>query len=895
MQAHRAVTADNSTTGLRRHPLDAFFRPGSIAVIGVTETAHAVGRTVLENLSSFPGPIYPVNPRHATALGQTCYPSIAEVPGRPDLAVIVTPAVTVPGIVAECAAAGVPAAIVISAGFQEAGPRGLRMEREIAAARGNMRIVGPNCLGIMAPHARLNASFAAGMAQPGKIAFLSQSGALCTAILDWSLREMVGFSAFVSTGSMLDVGWGDLIGYLGDDPHTHAILLYMESIGDARSFLSAAREVALEKPIIVLKAGRTAQAAQAAASHTGALTGQDAVLDAAFRRCGVLRVDRIGELFHMAGTLARQPRPAGPRLAIVTNAGSAAVLATDCLIAEGGEMADLSAATIAALDAKLPAYWSRRNPIDLLGDATPELFSEALKLAAADPGADGVLVTFAPQGVSAPNEVAERVASHAATLRKPLLASFMGGAGVQGADAILNAAGVPTFSYPDSAARAFVAMWRYSDNLRALYETPELAETGVDRCLMEALLTHARESGRTLLTEIESKWLLAAYGIDIARAEAASTEDEAVSIAAVMGCPAVLKLNSETIAHKGDVGGVELNLSGEAAVREAWRRIALRVPPKDFQGVSVQRMEPVSGGFELILGASADPQFGPVLLFGAGGQLVEIFRDSALGLPPLNSTLARRLMERTRIYKALGGVRGRPAVDRAALERTLVRFSQLVAENPRIKEIDINPLLASAGRIVALDARVVLHGWDVADGDLPRTAIRPYPSNYVEEVTLRGGARITLRPIRPEDEPAMVRFHENLSDRSVHFRYFHHIALSERVSHQRLARACFIDYNTQMALVAETADREIAGVGRLTRTAAAGKAEFALIVADAWQELGIGAALLGSLIAIGRQEGVGRIYGSVLAENRPMLDVCARLGFEFGFPEDGVIEASLGK
>jgi acetyltransferase len=880
------------TASLHRQPLDAFFQPASIAVIGATDAARAIGRTVLENLRSFPGPVYPVNPRRAMALGRKCYASIAEVPGRPDLAVIVTPAATVPGIVAECAAAGVPAAIVISAGFKEAGGRGEEMEREIAAARGNMRIVGPNCLGIIAPHAGLNASFAAGAARPGNIAFLSQSGALCTAILDWSLREMVGFSAFVSTGSMLDVGWGDLIGYLGDDPRTRAILLYMESIGDARSFLSAAREVALEKPIIVLKAGRTAQAAQAAASHTGALTGQDAVLDAAFRRCGVLRVDRISELFDMAETLARQPRPTGPRLAIVTNAGGPAVLATDCLIAEGGELAELSAATITALDCNLPAHWSGRNPIDLLGDAPPERFSEALKLAAADPGADGVLVTFAPQGISAPEEVAERVAALAGSLRKPLLASFMGGAGVRGAEGILNAAGVPTFSYPDSAARAFVSMWRYSDNLRALYETPQLAEASVDRGVVAALFRSARESGRTLLTEGESKRLLAAYGIAATRAEVASSEDEAAVIAAAMGYPAALKLNSKTITHKSDAGGVELNLSGEGAVRDAWRRISGRVPAQDFQGVSVQAMEPLSSGFELILGSSVDPQFGPVLLFGAGGQLAEVFRDSAVGLPPLNSTLARRLMERAGIYKALDGARGRPPVDRAALERTLVRFSQLVAENPRIKEMDINPLLASAGRIVALDARVVFHPWDAADGDLPRTAIRPYPSNYVEAVEMRGGTHITLRPIRPEDEPAMVRFHESLSQRSVYFRYFHHIALSERVSHQRLARVCFIDYQRQMALVAETPDGDIAGVGRLTRGATT-EGEFALIVADAWQEHGLGAALLRSLIAIGRREGLRRIHGSVLADNRAMLDVCARLGFEFGFPEDGVIEASL--
>ncbi|MGA7238206.1 MAG: bifunctional acetate--CoA ligase family protein/GNAT family N-acetyltransferase [Bryobacteraceae bacterium] len=879
-------------TRLPRQPLDAFFRPRSIAVIGATEAPHAVGRTVLENLTSYPGPVYPVNPLRSEALGRTCYPSIAAVPGRPDLAVIVTPSAAVPKIVAECAAAGVPAAVVISAGFKETGARGLELEREIAAARGKMRIIGPNCLGIMAPHAGLNASFAAGMARPGKIAFLSQSGALCTAILDWSLDEMVGFSAFVSTGSMLDVGWGDLIGYLGDDPNTDAILIYMESIGEARSFLSAAREVALEKPIIVLKAGRTPQAAQAAASHTGAMTGHDAVLNAAFRRCGVLSVDRIGDLFDMAETLACQSRPKGPRLAIVTNAGGPAVLATDRLIAEGGELAALSPETIGALGRNLPAHWSRRNPVDLLGDAPPERFSEALQITDADPGADAILVIYAPQGISAPTDVAERIASMAKQLHKPLLASFMGGAAIQNAEAILNAARIPVFSYPDSAARAFVSMWRYSDNLRALYETPELEETSVNRDLAQSLFRQAHESGRTLLTETESKGLLGAYGIAATQSEVATTEDDAVRISASMGYPVVLKLNSRTITHKSDIGGVELNLTGEAAVRGAWWRIAGRVPHDDFQGVAVQKMEPVGAGFELILGASTDPQFGPVLLFGAGGQLVEVIHDHEFGLPPLNSTLARRLMERTRIYKALGGARGHPPVDQARLEQTLVRFSQLITENPRIKEIDINPLLASADRILALDARVVLHAWDIADCDLPRTVIRPYPSHYVEEVALRGGGRITLRPIRPEDEPAMVRFHRNLSDRSVHFRYFHSIALSERITHQRLARVCFVDYDRQMVLVAETVAHEIAGVGRLTH-AVDGEAEFALIVADAWQNHGIGAALLRKLIAIARPEGLQRIYGSVLADNQPMIDVCNLLGFEFGTPEDGVIEASL--
>ena len=876
--------------------LDAFFRPRSVAVIGATETAQTAGRSIMQNLASFPGAVYPINPKRASVLGRQCYPSVGALPERPDLAVIVTPAATVAKLVGECAGLGVPGAIVISAGFKEVGAGGVAMEQEIQAARGKMRIVGPNCLGIMAPHAGLNASFAAGAALKGKIAFLSQSGALCTSILDWSLKEMVGFSAFISTGSMLDVGWGDLIGYLGDDANTKAILIYMESVGDAQTFLAAAREVALEKPIIVLKAGRSAQAAQAAASHTGALTGADAVLDAAFRRCGVLRVDRISELFYMAEALSRQPRPKGPRLAIVTNSGGPSVLATDFLIAGGGELAQISEDTIAALDKNLPPHWSHRNPIDLLGDAAPERFSEAMRLAAADPGVDGLLVSCCPTGVTPVDEVARRVAEeapHVAKLGKPVLASFTGGLLMQKPDEILNAAGVPTYAYPDSATGAFVSMWRYSDNLRLLYETPELAETSVDRGAVETLIARARESGRTLLTETESKELLAAYGIAVTGSAVAATEDEAAVAAVRATFPVVLKLNSETITHKSDVGGVELNLKSESAVREAFRRIEGKVPAADFQGVSVQRMEPLAQGFELILGSSADPQFGPVLLFGAGGQLVEIMRDSELGLPPLNSTLARRLMERTRIYKALSGVRGRPPVDRQELERTLVRFSQLVAENRRIKEIDINPLLASGERIVALDARVVLHSWEIADRDLPRTAIRPYPSNYIEEVEIKDGRRVTLRPIRPEDEPAMVRFHELLSERSIHFRYFHHIAFSERVSHQRLARVCFVDYIRSMALVAETPEKEIVGVGRLTR-GGANEGEFALIVADRWQDKGIGFALLRNLIAIGKREGTTRIYGSILAENRSMLDVAERLGFDFSFPEDGVIEASLG-
>jgi acetyltransferase len=869
-----------------RRPLEEFFSPASVAVIGATEVELSVGRTVLENLSSYGGPVYPVNLTRETVLGRRAFPSIAAAPKPVDLAVIVTPAAAVPGVVAECAAAKVPAAVIISAGFKEAGARGAELELRIREARGDMRIIGPNCLGVMAPQAGLNATFAGAIARPGSVAFLSQSGALCTAILDWSLREMVGFSAFVSVGSMLDVGWGDLIDYLGDDPHTKAILMYMESIGDVRSFLSAAREVALTKPVIVIKAGRTAQAAGAAASHTGALTGNDEVLDAALRRTGVLRVRRISDLFYMAEVLSKQPRPVGPRLLIVTNAGGPGVLATDALIAAGGELAALSKETIAALDRILPPHWSHQNPVDILGDAPPRRYVEAIEIAAKDPGADGLLVALAPQGVTNPSEVAEGVAAYANLPGKPLLASWMGGSSVLQGDTTLAAAGIPTFPFPDTAARAFVYMWQYSKNLQMLYETPELDGTAIDRKAAAAVLDAARAAGRTLLAERESKHLLAAYNIPVIRTEVADTEDAAVRLAEILGYPVVLKLHSHTITHKTEVGGVELNLTGAESVRAAWRRIresvATHAGAGHFLGVTVQPMAS-STGYELILGSSVDAQFGPVLLFGSGGQLAEVFRDHSLALPPLNSTLARRLMERTRIYRALEGVRGRAPVDLAELDQLLVRFSQLVAEQPRIREIDINPLLASPESIVALDARVILHDWKIRDEDLPRLAIRPYPSAYGKTWAATEGSVLTIRPIRPEDEPSMVRFHESLSERSVYFRYFHQMRLAHRVSHQRLTRICFIDYEREMVLVAETAGGEIVAVGRLTRQPGTPDAEFALLVSDAWQHRGLGGELLRMLVSIARSEKIRSVFGLILPDNGPMMTICRKLGFDLRY------------
>jgi acetyltransferase len=872
-----------SSSSRSRSALEGFFTPASVAVIGATEREGSVGRTILENLvhSAYRGQVFAVNPKRLELLGTKCYPSVAALPEPVDLAIIVTPAVTVPGVVRECVNAGTCSAIVISAGFKERGAEGVELERLVQAElrRGSMRLVGPNCLGMMNPSIGLNATFAHDLARPGNVAFLSQSGALLTAVLDWSLREQVGFSAIVSTGSMLDVDWGDLISFFGEDPETKSILLYIESVADARSFLSAAREVALSKPIIVIKAGRTEAASKAASSHTGAMTGSDDVFDAALRRCGVLRVQSIADLFYMAEVLSKQPRPRGPRLTIVTNAGGPGVLATDALIPNGGELTPLSQDSLSSLSGFLPSHWSHANPIDILGDADPELYEKAVKIAIADPSSDGLLVILAPQGMTNPAEVARRLASYAKGHGKPVLASWMGGQTVAEGEAILNAAGIPTFAFPDTAARAFDYMWSYSSHLRALYETPAMTTSGTDSGFRlrkaKKLIDRTLATGRTLLTEVESKELLSLYGIPSVPTRVARTAAEAVAYADKFGYPIVLKVYSNTITHKTDVGGVQLDLPNAAAVQRAFRSIQSSVRSKAgkkaFQGVTVQPMIQLDG-YELILGSNVDPVFGPVILFGSGGQLVEVYRDRALALPPLNTTLALRLMELTRIYRALEGVRGRKAVNMEALKVALVAFSELVVELPRIAEIDINPLVVSSDRLLALDARVVLADPIIKDTNLPRPAIRPYPSQYASRWKMKDGLPVIIRPIRPEDEPRMVGFHESLSEESVYLRYFHMAQLSTRVAHERLIRKCFIDYDREMALVAELTDPDtgntcIGAVARLSRAPLAGEAEIGVIVADKFQHQGLGAELIKKLIDIARIEKIQRIVADFHSEN----------------------------
>ncbi len=891
---------------MEKNPLEVMFKPRSVAVSGATERAGSVARTILWNLisTSFGGTIFPVNPKYNSILGIKSYPSVGAIPDPVDLAVIVTPAKTVPGIIEECVAAGVPAAIIISAGFKETGPEGAALEQQILeiARRGHMRIVGPNCLGVMNPVTGLNATFASTMARPGSVGFISQSGALLTAILDWSFRENVGFSAFVSIGSMLDVGWGDLIYYLGDDPNTRSIVLYMESIGDARSFLSAAREVALTKPIIVIKPGRTEEAAKAAASHTGSLTGGDEVLAAAFRRSGVLRVDTIADLFNMAEVLSKQPRPRGPRLSIVTNAGGPGVLATDALITSGGELAPIAPAAMEQYNKLLPPHWSHNNPIDILGDAAAQRYAEAIKIAANNPESDGTLVILTPQAMTNPTETARVLAEQLGrpsgqVYGKPILASWMGGSDVSSGEAMLNKANIPTFAYPDTAARIFTYMYRYQRRLTALYQTPEMAEDYGEAGFKHFLIKEMLEQIRTILTEYESKQVLEAYDIPTVPTRLAHSADEAATIAAEIGFPVVIKLNSETITHKTDVGGVRLDLASAEEVRNAYttmeKAVGQKFSPADFLGVTVQPMLSLKEGYELIVGASPDPQFGPVVLFGTGGTLVEVFKDRALAIPPLNTTLARLTMSRTKIFNALKGVRGRPPVDLAELDKLFVRFSQLVVEQRWIKEIDINPLFASHEQLIALDARVVLYGPEVKEEELPRLAIRPYPSQYIKEFTNREGIEFTLRPIRPEDEPKMVAFHEKLSEQSVYLRYFRAFNLEQRTEHERLTRICYVDYDRSIALVVETADpatgeQEIVAAGRLTRLQNPEEAEFAILVRDDFQRRGVGTQLLQGLLDIGRQEGIRRVVAWMLPENRGMIEISEKLGFTMGREEDMV-------
>ncbi|MCI0640370.1 MAG: bifunctional acetate--CoA ligase family protein/GNAT family N-acetyltransferase [Gemmataceae bacterium] len=870
------------------HSLDPFFKPASVAVVGASAAPGSVGSILMRNLlgATFGGVVYPVNPKRKSVHGVRAYPSLREIPEVPDLAVVATPAVAVPDTVAQCVERGIPAAILISAGFSELGEKGRELEKQIKdTAHGKMRLIGPNCLGIIHPPSNLNASFASSMARPGRVALLSQSGAICTAILDWAREKSIGFSTFVSVGTMADVDFADLLDYFGDDPNTRSIVLYMESVGDVRKFFSAARAVARTKQVIVVKSGRHEAGARAAASHTGALAGSDAVFDAAVRRAGVLRVTTIPDLFNMAEILSTQPPPRGPALAIITNAGGPGVMATDALMTGGGQLATLTPKTLAALNAVLPPFWSHANPIDVLGDATAQRYRQALEICAKDTTVDGLLILLTPQAMTDPSETARQLAP-LAKLDKPVLASWMGGADVRDGRRVLGEAGLATFDSPEAAIKAFLHMVQYRRNQELLYERPAALpeDWAPDQKRVQTIIEQARRAGRALLTEVEAKQLLGAYGIPVVETNVAQTPERAVALAQRLGYPVVLKLLSETITHKSDAGGVQLNLADDNAVRDAFATIERNCRqysqthgygPERFQGVTVQPMVRHKG-YELIVGSSVDVQFGPVILFGAGGVLVEIFQDRALGLPPLNRTLARRLMERTQIFKALQGVRGQKAVPLDQLETLLVRFSYLLCDFLQIQEIDINPLLAGPDGLVALDARVLLCPSDLPAEKRNLLTIEPYPNQYTTEWQLKDGTPITIRAIRPEDEPLIIQLHSTFSERTIRLRFF---SMVKTLSRESLIRLCHLDYAREMALVAQARDGRLLGVSRYYMHPETRVAEYAIVVTDEHQGQGLGQHLMERLIAVARERGVKRLVGLVLRDNTGMLGLARDLGF----------------
>lgn len=872
--------------------LDKIFRPDRVAVVGASDVPGKVGHILLHNLvgHGFNGVVYPVNAKREAVQGITAYPSLAALPHVPDLAVICTPAATVPELIDECGRLGIRGAIIISAGFREVGVEGVNLEtrvKETAARYAGLRIVGPNCLGIMTPAIGLNASFAASMAGRGRVAFISQSGAVCTTVLDWATAAGFGFSHFISVGNMLDVDIDDLLDYLAADPHTDAVVLYVESITSARDFMSAARAFSRDKPIIAYKAGRFADSAQAAASHTGAMAGVDAVYEAAFRRAGVVRVFDLDEIFDCSELLARQRLPKGARLAIVTNAGGPGVMACDWLIERRGVLAKLDPVTIEKLNKCLPASWSHRNPIDILGDAPAQRYADALGIVLADDGVDAVLALLTPQAMTDPTASAAAVIDAAKHTAKPLLAAWMGSAAVREGVQRLNAAGIPAYNTPERAIRAFMHLVEFHRNRELLLETPRdiPLKFFLDRQkLRERFDTILRRSG-DLLSESDSKKLLATYGIQTTEPRPATTADEAATIATEIGYPVVLKVRSPQITHKTDVGGVVLNLSSEAAVRAAFEQIVASAhrlrPDATVEGVTVQRMLATSDGVELIVGVKRDPVFGPVMMVGFGGVAAEVFQDRALELPPLNERLARRMLESLRAWPLLSGHRGRPVVNVDLLVETLMRFSYLVAHLPEIREVDINPLLATPTEVIALDARVLLDRSHEPSPQRPHAhlAICPYPEEYTETVNLADGTAIHLRAIRPEDEPAWKDLIRRSSTQSLwqRFRY-----LFKEATHEMAARFCFIDYDRELALCAEVMrDNQplLAAVARLVADPDHETGDYGVLVADDFQHRGLGSLLTKKCIEIGRSWGLQRILGETTANNLSMIRIFRNLGF----------------
>lgn len=859
-----------------RIQLDRFFRPDAIAFIGASDKEGSLGWAVLNNMikAGYKGKLFPVNPKYREIQQLKCYKEIRDTPGEVDLAVILVPAKSVPEVVEQCGKKGVQALLILSAGFKEAGEEGHAMLGQIVetARRYHMRIMGPNCFGIMNPLRGINATFASRSAKPGRIAFISQSGAMGASILDWAAEQNVGFSHFISIGSMADVGFHDLIEYLSFDQHTSCILIYMESLSEARKFMSAARAFSRTKPIIVLKAGASEEGAQAALSHTGSLAGNDLVFDAAFRRAGILRVHRIEDLFNTAQALAMQPRPAGNRLAIITNAGGPAVLATDRLATHGGTLATLSEHTLTQLNAELNPHWSKGNPVDILGDGSAGQYAKAIRLCAQDPGVDALLVIYVPQAITPAKEVARRLLLEQQHMDKPVFATWMGEVDVAEARDILDEGQIPNYRYPESAVDVFLFMNQYRQNLHLIYETPEYYPTDFqpDRERVQRIIRAALDKGQDQLDRAAMVEILEAYDIPVTRVYHAENEVAAVKMAEKSGYPVAIKIWSPDISHKTDVGGVMLDLRSQEEVADAYRHLIQRVkaarPDAQLLGVTVEAM--VNKRYELLIGAKQDPVFGPVIVFGMGGVAVEVFKDLQMALPPLNMALARQMVQNTRIFRLLKGYRQMPGVDLNAIYFLLIRFAYIVMDFPEITEMDLNPFSVDQNGGVVLDARAAIAerpaSWHRSCDHL---VISPYPSQYQRYVTLPDGTSVLLRPIRPEDEPMEAQLFERLSRESIYFRFFGYIP---QVDHEFLTRFTHIDYDREMAIVAETileGERAIIGVVRIVGDNWNGDAEFAIVVADAWQKQGLGSALADFILEIAREQGFKRIYASFLKVN----------------------------
>jgi acetyltransferase len=883
--------------------LDALFEPKAIALVGASNQPKSVGAVLARNLfeAGFHGPVMTVNPHEAAIRSAVNYHSVAELPIAPDLAVIATPRDTVPGLIAELGARGCRAAVVVSAGFGE----GARAEGEalkqamLEAARPHLlRVVGPNCLGFISPAAGINASFAHLTPKAGDLAFITQSGALATAVLDWATARGIGFSHVASLGAMSDVDFGDMLDYLALDRGTRAILLYVENVTNARRFMSAGRIAARTKPVVVIKAGRSVAGAKAALSHTGALAGSDAVYDAAFRRAGMLRVYELRELFEAVVTLAAGIRPADARVAILTNGGGAGVLATDALSDYGAELATLKPETIEKLDAALPAAWSRSNPIDVLGDANGDRYKAALEAVLADKSADAILVMNCPTAVADSADAARAVLSVTASRpRAAILTCWLGATAAEESRRLFAESRLPSYETPNEAVRALMHLVNYRRNQDLLLETPPaLPAAPSNPTAARALIAKAADEKRSLLNEPEAKALLTAFGIPTVETFVAADATEVGVLARKIGAPVAVKILSPDITHKSDVGGVRLNLrtpeAAELAARDILTTVRERVPDAGISGLSVQAMVSRPHDHELIVGIGEDATFGPIVLVGHGGTAVEVINDRAIGLPPLNLVLAREMIARTRISKLLAGYRDRPPVDIDAIAETLVRLSELLVALPEVAELDINPLLAGPDGVIALDARVAIRPLGVARR---RLAIEPYPSELEHEIAIDGGLCLKVRPVRPEDESRLVEMVARSTPEDVRLRFLGPI---RQFPHLLAARLSQIDYDREMAFVAidqrpGPSAGEILGVSRFVADPESERAEFAVMVRSDLKGRGLGFHLMQDILACARQRGIKIIYGDVLSENITMLKMATELGFVREISQGGVIRISL--